>query len=66
MTQIKKWHNECLKQSHLDGNYSAINITGKKMVLKFYPKNKTIKKNFEEVQFKLNIGDVLFYKKFSS
>ena len=54
-----------LNKSHLDGNYSAINITGKKNGFKsFTPKNiKTIKKNFEEVQFKLNIGDVLFLQK---
>ena len=54
-----------LNKSHLDGNYSAINITGKKNGFKsFTPKNiKTIKKNFEEVQFKLNIGDVLFFTK---
>ncbi len=54
-----------LNKSHLEGNFSAINITGKKNGFKsFTPKNiKKIEKNFEEVQFKLNIGDVLFFTK---
>ena len=54
-----------LNKSHLGGNFSAINIIGKKNGFKsFTPKNiKKIEKNFEEVQFKLNIGDVLFFTK---
>ncbi len=54
-----------LSKSHLEGNYSMINITGKKNGFKsFTPKNiKKIEKKFEEVQFKLNIGDVLFFTK---
>ena len=54
-----------LSKSHLEGNYSTINITGKKNGFKsFTPKNiKKIEKKFEEVQFKLNIGDVLFFTK---
>lgn len=54
-----------LTKSHLEGNYSAVDITGKKNGFKsFTPKNiKRIEKKFEEVQFKLNTGDVLFFTK---
>ena len=54
-----------LSKSHLEGNHSTINITGKKNGFKsFTPKNiKKIEKRFEEVQFKLDIGDVLFFTK---
>ena len=54
-----------LSESHLEGNYSSIIIKGKKNGFKSYtPTNiNMIKKKHEEVLFKLETSDVLYFTK---